>query len=109
MAQTDAVFAGSIPALYHRYMGPLLFEPYANDLAASLAHITRGGVLETAAGTGILTRALALRLPDAVAITATDLNRPMLDFAAAQFGAGRVAWQQADAQRLPFEDKAFDA
>jgi SAM-dependent methyltransferase len=109
MAQTDTVFAGSIPAFYDRYLGPLLFEPYAADLAARLANIRQGGVLETAAGTGIVTRMLVRALPEAVGIVATDLNQPMLDFAAVQPGMGRVTWQQADALSLPFEEKSFDA
>ncbi|MBV9201055.1 MAG: class I SAM-dependent methyltransferase, partial [Alphaproteobacteria bacterium] len=99
MSQTDAVFAGSIPAFYDRYLGPLLFEPYARDLAGRLANIAQGRVLETAAGTGILTRTL----PGAVAIVATDLNQPMIDFAAAQPDGGRVTWRQADALSPPFE------
>src|SRR5215470_7413142 len=61
MPQTDAVFAGSIPAFYDRYLGPLFFELYAADLARRLADISSGRVLETAAGTGIVTRALAGR------------------------------------------------
>jgi ubiquinone/menaquinone biosynthesis C-methylase UbiE len=109
MAQTDTVFAGAIPALYERYMGPLLFEPYATDLVKRLAGLAAGHVLETAAGTGIVTRKLARLLPNAVAITATDLNQPMLDYAAAQPGIARVTWRQADALSLPFEDEAFDA
>jgi ubiquinone/menaquinone biosynthesis C-methylase UbiE len=108
MAQTDILFAGSIPAFYDRYLGPLLFEPYAADLAGRVADITQGSLLETAAGTGIVTRKLVRVLPVAVAIIATDLNQPMLDFAAAQPGGARVTWQQADALALPFEDKAFD-
>jgi ubiquinone/menaquinone biosynthesis C-methylase UbiE len=109
MAQTDAVFAGSIPAFYDRYLGPLLFEPYATDLAGRLANITQGRVLETAAGTGIVTRTLVRTLPEAVAIVATDLNQPMIDFAAAQPGGGRATWRRADALSLPFEEKSFDA
>jgi hypothetical protein len=35
--ETDRLFAGSIPELYDRYLGPLIFEPYARDLAARLA------------------------------------------------------------------------
>ena len=42
MAQTDTVFAGSIPALYDRYLGPLIFEPYADDLAARVAAVRPG-------------------------------------------------------------------
>ena len=109
MPQTDAVFSGSIPAFYDRYLGPLLFEPYADDLARRLTDISSGRVLETAAGTGIVTRMLVRALPGTVAIVATDLNQPMLDFAAAQPGAERVEWRQANALSLPFEEAFFDA
>jgi ubiquinone/menaquinone biosynthesis C-methylase UbiE len=109
MQSSDTAFQGQIPQLYDRLMGPMLFQPYAADLARRLAGLGAGHVLETAAGTGIVTRALAASLPEAVAITATDLNQPMLDHAAAQPGAARVRWQQADAQKLPFADGAFDA
>jgi ubiquinone/menaquinone biosynthesis C-methylase UbiE len=109
MTQTDTVFAGSIPAIYDRYVGPLLMEPYATDLARRLADIRSGQVLETAAGTGIVTRKLAQMLPAAVELITTDLNQPMIDFAAAQPGADRVTWRQADALALPFGDESFDA
>jgi SAM-dependent methyltransferase len=102
MSQTDRVFTGSIPALYDHHRGPLIFEPYAVDLADRLARMTESDVLETAAGTGIVTRALARTLVPEIRITATDLNQPMLDFAVAQGGASRVTWRQADALRLPF-------
>jgi ubiquinone/menaquinone biosynthesis C-methylase UbiE len=106
--QTDRIFAGSIPALYERYLGPLIFHPYAVDLAERIADAMPDRVLETASGTGILTRALARRLPDATEITATDLNQPMLDFAAAQPGVDRITWRAADALALPFFDQSFD-
>ena len=107
--ETDRQFAGSIPETYDRYLGPLLFEPYARDLAARLAALAPARVLETAAGTGVATRALARALPAGAAIVATDLNRPMLDLAAARMETAEVTWQQADALALPFEDGAFDA
>jgi SAM-dependent methyltransferase len=109
MAQSDTVFTGAIPALYDKYLGPLIFEPYACDLAERVAGRPTERVLETAAGTGILTRALARALPTAVEIVASDLNQPMLDFAAARPGAARVTWQRADAMSLPFPDRSFDA
>jgi ubiquinone/menaquinone biosynthesis C-methylase UbiE len=109
MANRDAVFAGSIPATYDRYLGPLIFAPYAADLARRLAGMAEGHVLETATGTGIVTRELARTLPAAVRITATDLNQPMLDYAAAQTPDTRVTWRQADALKLPFADATFDA
>ncbi len=109
MSDTDRKFAGSIPALYDRYLGPLIFEPYAADLAARVAELAPARVLETAAGTGIVTRALARALPATAEIVATDLNQPMLDFNAAQPGVERVVFRQADAQELPFPDASFDA
>jgi SAM-dependent methyltransferase len=109
MAQGDAVFAGSIPQFYDQKLGNLLFAPYGADLAARLKSLASGRLLEIAAGTGIVTRQLAIHLPHAVEIVATDLNQPMLDYAASQPGLGRVKWQPADAQALPFPSDSFDA
>jgi ubiquinone/menaquinone biosynthesis C-methylase UbiE len=105
----DKVFNGSIAALYDTHLVPLIFEPYAYDLAQRLVGRPVTRVLELAAGTGVLTRALAAVLPDRVQITATDLNQPMLDRAAAVGTARPVHWCQADAMNLPFEDGSFDA
>ena len=106
---TDKVFSGSIPKLYESHLVPLIFESYAADLANRLAsrHPTR--VLEIAAGTGVVTRALASALPEHVAIVATDLNQPMLDLASSIGTARPVEWRQADAMQLPFPDATFDA
>jgi SAM-dependent methyltransferase len=110
MAATDSLFAGSIPEIYDRMLVPILFEPYARDLSERLARVRPKAVLETAAGTGVLTRALASRLPDDTRIVATDLNQPMLDHAAVSMpGDGRISWHKADALSLPFEDGSFDA
>jgi len=110
MAATDRLFAGSIPEIYDRLLVPLIFESYALDLAERLASIEPRHVLETAAGTGVLTRAIASRLPAHASIVATDLNEPMLSHAAArQPHDRRIVWRQADALALPFEDQAFDA
>jgi ubiquinone/menaquinone biosynthesis C-methylase UbiE len=109
MAATDKLFAGSIPEIYDRFLVPLIFESYARDLAARVAVVEPQDVLETAAGTGVLTRAIAARLPAQARIMATDLNQPMLDRASErQSHDGRVIWRQADALALPFEDRTFD-
>jgi SAM-dependent methyltransferase len=105
----DTVFAGSVPELYDSHFVPLIFEPYAADLARRVASLAPSRVLETAAGTGVVTRAMARSLPAHVDIVATDLNQPMLDRAAAVGTQRRVRWQQADAMRLPFEHGSFDA
>src|SRR6266851_4775897 len=109
VAQNDTVFAGSIPQFYDQKLGALLFAPYAADMAMRVRSLSSGRLLETAAGTGIVTRQLATHLPPDVEIVATDLNQPMLDYAAAQPGLQRVKWQQADALALPFPDASFDA
>lgn len=106
---SDQVFAGSIPELYDTHLVPLIFETYAQDLAARLAPRPPERVLEVAAGTGVVTRVLAEALPATTAIVATDLNPAMLERAAARGTARAVAWQPADAMALPFEDGAFDA
>jgi SAM-dependent methyltransferase len=107
--QSDQVFAGSIPDLYETYLVPLIFQPYANDLARRVTEVLPAAVLEVAAGTGVVTRAMAARLPPNTTIVATDLNQPMVDYAA-KLGTDRpVSWRQADGLDLPFDDASFDA
>jgi ubiquinone/menaquinone biosynthesis C-methylase UbiE len=107
---SDRVFSGSIPAIYDRYLVPLIFEVCAEELAERTASHAPARVLETAAGTGVLTRALARRLPPDTSLVATDLNQPMLDHAGTrQAPDRRIVWQQADALDLPFDDEGFDA
>jgi ubiquinone/menaquinone biosynthesis C-methylase UbiE len=109
MKDEHAQFSGSIPAAYDRYLGPMLFQSYAEDLAARLQVVKNGSVLEFACGTGILTRALRSHLPSTVKLTATDLNEPMFRYAAAKFRKDEtVQWLQADACSLPFADRMFD-
>jgi SAM-dependent methyltransferase len=100
-------FVGSIPALYDRHLGPVLFEPYARDLRARLPPGT-SRVLESAAGTGRVTRQLVAALGPDGHLLATDLNDAMLAVARAQLDDPRVAWRQADAQALPVDDGSFD-
>src|ERR1700761_7911837 len=109
MLATDKVFAGSIPEIYDRYLAPLIFESYAFDLARRIALTDPTMVLETAAGTGVLTQAIALRLPEYVRIVATDLNQQMLERATARLDHNhRIEWKQSDALSLPFADQRFD-
>lgn len=109
MAETDKVFAGSIPEIYDTYLVPLIFEGFATDMAARVADGNPQSVLETAAGSGVVTRALAPRLADTARYVVSDLNQPMLDRAASRQPADdRITWQQADALNLPFGDATFD-
>ena len=118
MANTtdDKAFTGSIPALYETYLVPLIFEEYALDLARRVAaRLALGGVegpprrvLEIAAGTGVVTRALAAVLPASTEIVAIDLNPAMLEQAARVLTERPVEFRQADAMALPFPDQSFD-
>lgn len=107
MTSQDAAFAGSIPAVYDRHLGPWLFDHYAREVAERARALSPSRVLETAAGTGIVTEQLAKALPDAE-IVATDLNQAMLDVAAGRIASGNIRYRAADAQDLPFEDGTFD-
>jgi SAM-dependent methyltransferase len=105
---SDKTFAGSIPQLYEQFLVPLIFEPYAIDIARRVALRRPSRVLELAAGTGVVTRHLARDLPADTVIVASDLNQPMLDHAAAVGTHRPVEWRQADAMQLPFDDATFD-
>lgn len=100
-------FSGSVPAAYDRYLGPVLFEPHARDLASRLAG--ERDVLELAAGTGRLTRQLLARLGDRATVIATDLDDAMLAEARRAIADPRVTWEVADATDLPYPDARFDA
>jgi ubiquinone/menaquinone biosynthesis C-methylase UbiE len=106
----DTQFAGSIPELYERLLVPLIFDSYAQDLASRVAQSGAKAVLETAAGTGALTRALLAKLPAGARLVATDLSEHMLSQGAARTPSEpRLTRQRADALSLPFADASFDA
>jgi SAM-dependent methyltransferase len=104
----QGVFTESFAENYDRYLVPMQFAPYARILADRAKALAPTRVLETAAGTGIVTQELVSRLPSGVVITATDLNQPMIDHARAKPGMADVIWRQADAMNLPFPDGSFD-
>jgi ubiquinone/menaquinone biosynthesis C-methylase UbiE len=109
MSESDKVFTGAIPDIYDRFLVPLIFKGYAADLARRVAALGPGSVLETAAGSGVVTRALAPLLGKEARYAVTDLNQPMLDRAAQQQPRDdRIVWQQADALNLPFDARSFD-
>ena len=110
MTNDAAQFIGNIPEHYDKALRPIIFVDYAEDIARRLAALRPSAVLETAAGTGIVTRRLRDLLPTGAALTATDLNQPMLDVACSKFSASdHVTFQTADAMALPFADACFDA
>lgn len=110
MTAIDKEFTGSIPEFYDTYLVPLIFDAYADDLASRVATLAPETILETAAGSGVVPRALASRLGVNARYVVTDLNQPMLDHAANKQGIdNRIEWHQADALDLPFDNNSFDA
>lgn len=110
MADRNAAFVGTIPENYDRYLGPVLFHPYADDLAGRLVVTPGIRVLEVACGTGLLTRRVLERVRGRGSLLATDLNEAMLAYGRAQVPAEpSLEWRQADATNLPLPDRAFDA
>jgi ubiquinone/menaquinone biosynthesis C-methylase UbiE len=107
MKEQELRFTGSVPASYDRLMVPLVFRPYAEELARRARQVGPRRILETAAGTGVVTELLRSAAPEAE-IVATDLNQPMLDVAAQRVGSDGVRFVQADAQDLPFGEGEFD-
>lgn len=109
MSDDRPVFAGSIPETYDRYLGPVVFKPFAQDLVARLPTSGAGTLLEIACGTGIVTEQLVEHLPEGWEITATDISESMLSYAKTKGRyRDRVTWQVADALSLPFPDGSFN-
>lgn len=103
-------FIGTIPQNYEKYFVPLIFSEYAEQLADKVKHGDGVRILETACGTGVVTRSIAKRIRSGTRAVATDFNEPMLVEAAKALGPnGTIKFQQADAMHLPFGDKEFDA
>lgn len=107
-SEVDRNFGASIARVYQSHLVPLLFEPYAEIVAKRVAALRPARVLEIAAGTGVLTRAMSAHLGASTTIVATDLNQAMLDRAIAAGTTSSVEWRQADAMNLPFDDASFD-
>lgn len=106
MDDNSASFVGDIPRNYDEGLGPVLFRHYAQVMADRAAALGPTRVLETAAGTGIVSEELAARLGDAELVV-TDLNGPMLEVARGRVPGG-VPVQEADMTALPFPDDSFD-
>jgi ubiquinone/menaquinone biosynthesis C-methylase UbiE len=110
MADRPDAFIGTVPQNYDRYLGPVLFHGFADDLTARVPWRPGVRLLEVACGTGIVTRRLLARLHGQGTIVATDLNEAMLAHARREVPADpALEWQQADSTTLPFPEGAFDA
>jgi ubiquinone/menaquinone biosynthesis C-methylase UbiE len=101
-------FGGSVAEYYDRFLGPLLFEPFAADLAGRINGEDLRAVLEVAAGTGRLTRHLSSRLSASAQLVATDINEAMLETAKERVKGTKISWRVADAAHLPFDEASFN-
>lgn len=101
-------FAGSIPANYDKYLGPILFEPYALNLVERLKNDKIEHLLELACGTGRVTKHLVNLISKNGSLVATDLNPGMLEVAKEKVVNNKIEWIAADAQDLSFNDRQFD-
>jgi SAM-dependent methyltransferase len=109
MTDSNTRFTGSIPEIFDRHLGPVIFEPFAQDLARRVVVGDGASVLETACGTGIVTRRVREAMPRGAKLVATDLNQAMIDHARAHLAdLPGITWQAADAADLPFDGASFD-
>lgn len=108
MSENITTFSGSVPRNYDDYLGPLLFESFAIDLASRVNIAEGSTILELAAGTGRLTRHLINQIPDSASLTATDLNADMLELGKEKIPDEKITWAVVDMLDIPYEDETFD-
>ena len=109
MSATAFKFSGEGASNYDRYLGPVLFEPYARDLMSRLAEYGPvSNVLEIACGTGRVTRHLRRYFKPPVKLTASDFSNDMLEVAKSVLSHPSIDFRVEDAQDLSFADNSFD-
>lgn len=109
MAEKLTEFVGDIPSHYDNGLGPYIFVDYAADIARRAARLKPAAVLELAAGTGIVSKALRAQLDRDIHLKVTDLNGPMLEIARSKLGdVPNTDFAVADAMQLEFPDDHFD-
>jgi SAM-dependent methyltransferase len=92
---------------HDRFFAPSVLSPFADDLARRVSRLSIGPLLEIAAGTGVLTEAIASALSVGMTIVATDPSAETVEHATTKPGMARVIWQLADPHALPFRDGTF--
>jgi demethylmenaquinone methyltransferase / 2-methoxy-6-polyprenyl-1,4-benzoquinol methylase len=102
------LFAG-LPGHYDAAGAALSFgqDPrWRRALVTAVAAQPHQRVLDVATGTGMVARALVRAC--GCEVVAVDQSREMLDRARQETGRARITFQEAQAERLPFEDAQFD-
>src|SRR5438876_464146 len=98
LLDADKTYAGSIPENYDLHMVPLIFDSYARDIAQRVAALSPKAVLETAAGSGDVTNALAEFFP----------NDPPRFMARTPHGYHDTALIRSDLAKAGFTDVAIE-
>lgn len=101
-------FTGADAEYYDKYLGPVLFEPYARYLASQIDPANLSSVLEIACGTGRVTRHLRSALPSSIKLVATDISNDMMNVALREVDNRGIEFRIEDAQNLSFPDNSFD-
>jgi SAM-dependent methyltransferase len=107
MKYSGQISTGTRLELHDRYFAVFALSPFADDMARRLARLSMGPLLETCAGTGVLTQAMASATSAGLTLIATDPSGEMLEHAALKSGTARVKWQIADPAALPFPNATF--
>jgi SAM-dependent methyltransferase len=107
MTLLDRLPSNAMLAVCDRHFAPSVLSPFADDLARRLSRFNNGPLLEIAAGTGVLTQAIASALSAGLTLIATDPAQDIVEHAMQKPGMARVIWQQADPLALPFADATF--
>src|SRR2546427_9829049 len=106
MADATTAFVGKIPENYERYLAPLFFNDFADDLVARVPVSDDMRVLEVACGTGIVTRRLVERLGGRGTVMATDLHQAMVAHARQPPpGSGDATSRTADGTSPPVGER----
>ncbi len=109
MAISSFKFSGEAAWNYDRYLGPVLFEPFARYLVSGLTGYEKvTDVLEIACGTGRVTRHLSSHFKPPIKLTASDLSSDMLEVAKSVLDNPSIDFRVEDAQNLSFPDHSFD-
>jgi len=108
MERNPITFDGSIAKSYDHYLGPFLFEPYADDLVGRIEFTGESNILELACGTGIVTQRLVNHLSGDDELTATDINAAMFTVAQEKISAPNVCWDTVDMAAIPYAPELFD-
>ncbi len=93
--------------VYEEFFVPALFGAWAAPLCDRACLRQGKGVLDVACGTGVLARGAEKRVGPTGSVAGLDPSPGMLAVACRR--APLIEWHAGTAERLPFEDRSFDA